>query len=126
MILSSFIFAAKNTAALELEKCLRKCNFYGRYRITWSVKELSYSKVILFRKNYLLVIFTPNATVRHDSIQSQRRDANLIDGVTFSPATGKRVHVDCSVTNFAEVEMFQLFPRHSRGDSQSAFTLLGK
>ena len=47
-----FKSAAKSYAALQLQKYLRKCNLCGHYRITWSIKELSYSKAIWYRKGF--------------------------------------------------------------------------
>ena len=47
----SFCFRLQQNAPLdELQRCLEKCSLCGRYRTTWSIKELSYWKAIWFRK----------------------------------------------------------------------------
>ena len=64
--------------------------------------------------------FTPNATTRHSSIQSQNRDANRVKFVAriicgkirlvqhFCLKRASTFTRICSATNFTEVEIFQL------------------
>ena len=52
-----FQSAEKSSAVLELQKCLGKCDLCGRYHITRSIKELSYSKAISFRKKQFVDTF---------------------------------------------------------------------